>query len=297
MLEGIEGCHFRPVVSRTRRVHQRCTTPTLVIPAKAGTQASNPPHPPPLTSPLQGEVRWGSNQTRVWGIAVVQIRRTVFARPKQTQRVSAKIWGIEQPRIYGAAGRVILPRMTRHKTAQTGLGTPQPRQLWLTAVLRALAMLVLHVASTLQMIRRRTCVNATRTAPAVLPRAKTDTHQETNAAQQSSPTTPSVSHAPRAIHLPQRYALMEANRAPMHATKGNLPPPVRSTGGGGLRALARKTEGVRATQTAISASVNLVHAFPAKAGTQSSSEESVRSTRLLDPRLRGERESKDRATA
>jgi len=41
--------------------------------------------------------------------------------------------------------------MTRHKHAQTGLGTPQLPQQWLIAVLRAFAMLVLNVASTLQM--------------------------------------------------------------------------------------------------------------------------------------------------
>jgi hypothetical protein len=78
--------------------------------------------------------------------------------------------------------------MTRHKRAQTGLGTPQPRQLWLTAALRALAMFVLHVASTLQIICRRETVIGTQSMPTDLPRAKTDTQsQETNAAQQSSP--------------------------------------------------------------------------------------------------------------
>jgi hypothetical protein len=190
----------------------------------------------------------GVGQTPVWGIAVAQNCRTVFARPKQTQHVSAKVWGIERRRIYGAMGRVILPRMTRHKTAQTGLGTPQPRQLWLTAVLRAFAMLVLNVASTLQMIRRRAAVMGTQPTPAVLPRAKTDTHQETTAVPQDSPTTPSVSHAPRAIHLPQRYALMEATQRTA-ATKGNCLHHSKS-GGGGLRALARKTKGARATHAA-----------------------------------------------
>ena len=133
--------------------------------------------------------------------------------------------------------------MTRHKTAQTGLGTPQLPQLLLTAVLRAFAMLVLHVASTFRMIRRRPAVNATRQMPAALPQAKTDTHsQETNAAQQGSPTTPSVSHAPRAIHLPQ-FSTGGGKQRSIAGDEGELPPPVRSTGGGGLRALARKTEG------------------------------------------------------
>ena len=129
----------------------------------------------------------GVGQTPVWGIAVAQNCRTEKFHPKQTQRLSAEIWGIEPPRIYGAAGRVILPRMTRHKHAQTGLGTPQPRQLWLTAVLRAFAMLVLNVASTFRMKARRSPVNATPTTPLNLPQRTTDTHQETTAAQQSSP--------------------------------------------------------------------------------------------------------------
>jgi len=131
-------------------------------------------------------------------------------------------------------------------------------------MLRAFVELVLNVASTFRMKARRAPVNATSTTPLDLPARTTDTHQEATAAQQSSPpialilssarsarpskdegvlTTPSVSHAPRAIHLPQRYALMEANRAPMRATKGNLPPPVRSTGGGGSPRLRGETEG------------------------------------------------------
>jgi hypothetical protein len=274
----------------------------------------------------------GVGQTLVWGIAVAQIRRTVFARPKQTQRLSAKVWGIELRRIYGAAGRVILPRMTRHKTAQTGLGTPQPRQLWLTAVLRAFAMLVLNVASTLQMIRRRDAVIGTQPTPAVLPRASTDTQsQETPpAAQHRSPialmvsstqsvrpsnhegvlTTPSVSHAPRAIHLPQ-FSTGGGKRRTV-ATKGSLPPPVRSTGGGGSPRLRGETEGVRrdprsgrigpvdqfeqrtpgaiakghAKPTVTSGSVHSMHAFPAKAGIQPQ-HKSAQSAQPLDPRLRG----------
>jgi len=95
-------------------------------------------------------------------------------------------------------------------------------------MLRLLAMLVSNVASTLQMIRRREAVNATRATPASLPGEKIDTHQEPNAAQHRSPIalmlrsaaklrvskhegvltavssspSPSVSHATRAIHLP-----------------------------------------------------------------------------------------------
>ena len=155
--------------------------------------------------------------------------------------------------------------MTRHKHAQTGLVIPPLPQLLLTAALRMLAMLVLNVASTFRMKARRAPVNATPTTPRDLRQRTTDTQQQETrpAVQHDSPialilrsaaelrvskdegvlTTPSVSLGSRqAIHLPQCSALMEATQR-ITATKGNLPPPVRSTGGGGLRALARKTEG------------------------------------------------------
>ncbi len=79
--------------------------------------------------------------------------------------------------------------MTRHKHAQTGLVTPSLPQLWLTAMLRVLAMLVSSVCSTLQMTRRPDRVNATRATPADLPRAKTDIQQQETheAAQHRSP--------------------------------------------------------------------------------------------------------------
>ena len=85
--------------------------------------------------------------------------------------------------------------MTRHKHAQTGLGIPQLPQLFLTAVLRVFAMLVSHVASTLQMIRRHARVNATRAMPTVLPRAKTDTQQQEPQSVAAS-DTPIVHHTP-----------------------------------------------------------------------------------------------------
>ncbi len=70
--------------------------------------------------------------------------------------------------------------MTRHKHAQTGLGTPQLPQLLLTAVLRAFAMLVQSVVSTFQMNR----LNVTRDwhtpdDEAALPRVTSDTIKET----------------------------------------------------------------------------------------------------------------------
>ncbi len=195
--------------------------------------------------------------------------RTAKNHPEQSQRVSAKGWGIEPLRIYVALDRGILPRMTRHKHAQTGLVTPSPLDHWIDATLHVLAMLVLHVASTLQMIRRRTRVNATRATPTDLPQAKTDTQSKetTSAAKHRSPpqsahaeqarfasrpskhervlTAPSVSHATRAIHLPQCSALMEANRAPMRATKGNCLHQLK-TGGGGSPRLRGETEGALA---------------------------------------------------
>jgi hypothetical protein len=163
--------------------------------------------------------------------------------PEQSQRVSAKDWGIELRRIYGAPCRGILPRMTRHKHAHIGLGTPSPLDRWIDAMLRVLAMLVPNVVSTLQMFCRRQTVNATQPTPTDLPKAKTDTQSQkaNNAARQSSPTPPSVSHAARAIHLPQ--SSIGGGNQRIVATKGNLPPPVRRTKGCGLRALARKTEG------------------------------------------------------
>ena len=77
--------------------------------------------------------------------------------------------------------------MTRHKHAHTV--TPQLPQHWLTAALRAFAMLVLHVASTLQMICRRRPVIGTQDMPSALPKVKTDTQsKETlSAAEHSSP--------------------------------------------------------------------------------------------------------------
>ena len=153
---------------------------------------------------------------------------------------------------------------TRHKHAHTGLVTPQLPQLLLTAALRLIAMLVLNVAATLQMIRRRGPVIGTQAMRSALPRETHDTFKEQQAAPQSSSPialmlrsaaklrvskhegvlttmshtspSPSVSHAPRAIHLP----LLRMGRQEFG---GELPPSVRSTGGGGLPRLRAETEG------------------------------------------------------
>jgi len=151
--------------------------------------------------------------------------------------------------------------MTRHKHTHTGLVTPSPLDRWIDAMLRVFAMLVQNVASTLQMIRRRPPVIGTRETPAVLPRETSDTSKETHAAQHRSPIalmlrrpkavskhervlttvshtspSPSVSHAPRAIHLP----LLRRWRTRLRGTSSTA-----FGGGGGLRAIARKTEGAR----------------------------------------------------
>jgi hypothetical protein len=118
-------------------------------------------------------------------------------------------------------------------------------------MLRVLAMLVLNVASALQMLCRRTRVNATCATLTDLPQAKIDSQsrEANNAAQQSSPTTPSVSPGScQAVHLLQCCALMEATQR-FVATKGNCLHQLK-TGGGGLRALARKTEGARRDRNA-----------------------------------------------
>ena len=130
--------------------------------------------------------------------------------------------------------------MTRHKHTHTGLVTPQLPQLWLTAVLRVFAVLVQSVSSTLRMIRRRSPVIGTRETPPVLPRETSDTDQEIHAAQHRSrlntvspSPSPSVSLTTSAIHLP----LLRRWRTEWGASSTAV------GGGGGLRALARKTEG------------------------------------------------------
>ena len=164
--------------------------------------------------------------------------------------------------------------MTRHIHAQTGLVTPQLPQLLLTAVLRAFAMLVHYVASTLQMKQLRPKRDWHTTDDEVaLPRVKTDTQQqETIAVPHDGPIalilsstlrvrpskdegvlttvshtapSPSVSHAARAIYLalPCRWRQDQSN-------EGELPPSVRSTGGGGSPRLRGETEGALSLESA-----------------------------------------------
>jgi len=88
--------------------------------------------------------------------------------------------------------------MTRHKHAQTGLVIPQLPQLLLTAVLRAFAMLVSSVASTLQMRARRLPVIGTRTMPDALPRVTSDTQQQETQTVAASDTP--IMHPTPACH-------------------------------------------------------------------------------------------------
>ena len=120
----------------------------------------------------------------------LRIRRTAKNLCERCQRTSAKKWGTEPCKIYGARnGRILLP-MTRHKHTHTGLVTPSLPQLLLTAMLHLFAMLVSSVASTLQMTRRRLAAEChSDVTPAGLPRETSDTNQETTAAQHSSPIT------------------------------------------------------------------------------------------------------------
>ena len=147
------------------------------FPAKAGIQS---PHKQSARSAqLDPRLRGGHGGES----AKCRIERSGFRGwpkiiPSDLNALTSPRCRTEPPRTYGAAGWGIIPPMTRHKHAHTGLVTPQLPQHWLTAALRMFAMLVLNVASTLQMICRRTRVNATRAAPAALPKAKTDTQSK-----------------------------------------------------------------------------------------------------------------------
>ena len=89
--------------------------------------------------------------------------------------------------------------MTRHKHAQTGLVTPQLPQQWLTAVLRAFAMLVLNVASTFQMKQLHPKRDwHTPDDEAALPRVKADTQQQEPQSVAASDT--SIMHPTPACH-------------------------------------------------------------------------------------------------
>ena len=194
--------------------------------------------------------------------------------------------------------------MTRHKHAHTGLVTPQLPQHWLTAALRVFAMLVLNVASTLQMTRRRDPVIGTQDMPSRLPRETTDTpSKETNPAVQpdSSPKAlilrdrmhdVRTAELPRAIvskdegvltTLSPSFLRKQEPRSHAHSACRPWLPALRFAPAG----MTRIERHVGSIEDAPSGSVNPVHAFPAKAGIQTSLEKSARSADRLDPRLRG----------
>ncbi len=175
----------------------------------------------------------------------IRIRRTARNLRERFQSPAQQRWGTEPCRIYGARnGRILLP-MTRHKHTHTGLVTPSLPQLLLTAMLHLFAMLVSSVASTLQMTRRRLPAEChSDVTPAGLPRETTDTFKEPEAVPQDGTLTivshtspsPSVSLATQTIHLPLLRRWRQRD-------EGELPPSVRSTGGGGSPRLRGETEG------------------------------------------------------
>ncbi len=142
-----------------------------------------------------------------------RICRTARNLRERKQSPARQRWGTALARFYVPVARRIMLRMTRHKHAHTGLVTPQLPQLWLTAALRAFAMLVLHVASTLQMIRRGLPVNATRAMPADLPREMSDTHQQETheAAQHRSPLALILRIAKRSSRRSERRSAKRTN--------------------------------------------------------------------------------------
>jgi len=119
--------------------------------------------------------------------------------------------------------------MTRHKHAQTGLVTPQLPQQWLTAALRAFVMLVLNVASTLQMKQLRPKRDwHTPDDEAALPRMTSDTQQQETkpAAQHRSPPALILSSTQSVRPSKDEGVLMNASHKPaQHEHSIHLAPP------------------------------------------------------------------------
>ena len=156
--------------------------------------------------------------------------------------------------------------MTRHTHAHTGLVTPQLPQLLLTAVLRLFAMLASSLASTLQMISSRDPVIGTQTTPADLPRAKNETqHQET--------PTAVAQDSPAALILSGYPSRDDGVLAPASTQTVALRP----------AAIRMTTEIEAHHEHDLPGSVHPMHAFPAKAGIQSSSEISAQRAHNLNP--------------
>ena len=161
--------------------------------------------------------------------------------------------------------------MTRHKHAHTGLETPPLPQHWLTAALRMLAMLVLNVASTLQMICRRRAVIGTQATPTDLPQAKTDTqHQEPNlAVQPDSPPKALIlrdrMHDVRTAELPRAIVSKDERVLPSasHKLAQHREPPTNASPS--LRSSRRKS-GSRAPRVMLATGLRTQPWIPAFAG-------------------------------
>jgi len=152
--------------------------------------------------------------------------------------------------------------MTRHKHAQTGLVTPSPLDRWIDATLRAFAMLVHYVASTLEMIR----LNVTRDwhtpdDEAALPRVTNDTQsQETKpAAQHRSPIALILSSTQSVRPSKDEGVLTHAShRLQQHEHPDHLAPP-------SLRSSRRKS-GPRASRVICVTGLLMQPRIPACAG-------------------------------
>jgi len=151
--------------------------------------------------------------------------------------------------------------MTRHKHAQTGLVTPQLPQLLLTAVLRMLAMLVLHVASTFRMKARRVAVIGTQLMPLNLPERTTDTqHKETNPAVQPDSPIALILSSTQSVRLSKDEGVLvtASYKLPQHREHNQpAPPHLRSS---------RRKSGPRAPRVMLTTGVHQQPWNPACAG-------------------------------
>ncbi len=164
---------------------------------------------------------------------------------------------MELARFYALVARRIMLGMTPAQTRANGLGNPSLPQLWLTAMLRMLVVLVRNVVSTFQMrsfpLKRDW---HTRDDEAPLPRVKTDTFKEPKTVPQDGPLTavsytspsPSVSLAAQAIHLPllRRWRTRHEGKSSTAAGGGGGSPRLRGeTEGGKPHSQRKRTRGTR----------------------------------------------------
>jgi len=169
---------------------------------------------------------------------------------------------MELARFYALVVRRIMLPMTPAQTRANGLGNPSLPQLWLTAMLRMLVELVRNVVSTFQMrsfpLKRDW---HTRDDEAPLPRMTSDTIKEHHAVPHDSP-----------------IALILSSAQSARPSKGSPLELVQWTNSSGERPERQRRAGVLTTVSHThNGSVNLVHASPAKAGVQPSSDRSARS--------------------